>query len=208
VFGARKQVPAEAFLHLPQPQKFTPKLLLDPTEILVTDAAVALDEHGGGRLMLGPKSTVKPGRELATWDGLLAWDRARVVRRLRHHPISPLDLEVELQEDVVVTDWQLGAPAANPYRPDQQVFPLTAGGLELDAICSTGRDGGELMTALRGFVKPRAKRPPLYGLMHFEMGRLVFQPLTVFGDGGPRHLMISGENIDLASLMKTLDFSS
>lgn len=40
------------------------------------------------------------------------------------------------------------------------------------------------------------------------MARLVFQPLTAFGDEGPRHLMISSAHIDLASLMKTLDFTT
>jgi hypothetical protein len=40
------------------------------------------------------------------------------------------------------------------------------------------------------------------------MGRLVFQPLTALTSKGPRHLMISNEKIDLAALMKTLDFST
>jgi hypothetical protein len=209
VFGAKKGVPAEAFLHLPQAQKFTPKILLDPTEITISDAAITLDEHGYGRVMLGPKSTVKPGKAVGAWDGLLAWDRARVVQRLRRHQVSPLDLEVELQEDVVVRDWELGAPAANPFKPEQTVFPLTTDGLALDAVCSTGPDGKELGEAMRDFTKARAKRPPLYGVMHVEMGRLMFQPLSAVDDaGGPRHLMISGENIDLAALMKTMDFTS
>ncbi|MDB4962851.1 MAG: hypothetical protein JWP01_2850 [Myxococcales bacterium] len=207
VFGRKPGVPAEAFLHLPQAQKFAPKLLLDRTEILVTDAAVHLDEHSSGRLMLGPTSTVKPGKKLVDWDGLVHWDRDRVATRWGRHPISPLDLEIELQDEAVVTEWELGAPAANPYRPEQQVFPLDADGLELDAVCSTGPDGRELMAALKGLAKPGTTRPPLYGLLHVEMGRLVFQPLTVFGEDGPEYLMISGENIDLASLMKTMDFS-
>ncbi len=207
VFGRKPGVPAEAFLHLPQAQKFAPKMLLDRTEILVTEAAVSLDAHGSGRLMLGPKSTVKPGKKQVDWDGLVHWDRERVATRWRRHPISPLDLEIELQDEVVVSDWGLGAPVPNPYRPEQQIFPLAVEGLELDAMCSTGPDGRELMTALKALAKPKAERPPLYGLMHVEMGRLVFQPLTLFGADGPEYLMISGAHIDLASLMKTMDFS-
>jgi hypothetical protein len=38
------------------------------------------------------------------------------------------------------------------------------------------------------------------------MARLVFQPLTALAAKGPQHLMISSEKIDLAALMKTLDF--
>ena len=44
--------------------------------------------------------------------------------------------------------------------------------------------------------------------MHYEMGRLMFQPLTALDEDGPQHLMISTDKIDLASLMKTLDFTS
>ena len=109
---------------------------------------------------------------------------------------------------MVVDEWELGAPAPNPYRPEQLVFPMTAGPLSIDVVCSTGPDGTELSAALRAYAKPRAKRPPLYGVMHVEMGRMLLQPLTVFGDDGPQHLMISEDNIDLASLMKTLDFTS
>jgi hypothetical protein len=208
VFGARKGVPAEAFLHLPQPQKFVPRILLETKCIVVTDAAVTLDEHASGRLMLGPKSTVTQGAAVTDWTPHLTWDRARAVERIRRHRISPLDLEVELQEDVVVSDWELGAPAVNPFRAEQELFPLAVGPIVLAAVTSTGPDGVELRAALARFAKKSAKRPPLYGVMHYEMGRLMFQPLTAFADDGPTHLMISTEKIDLASLMKTLDFTT
>ncbi len=227
VFGARKQaserprtraaasaaeaanpVPAEAFLHLPQPQKFAPKILLEPTEILITQAAVTLDEHGGGRLVLGPRSTVAAGAPLRETPTHAAWDPAGAVRRIRDHAVSPLDLEVELQEDLVITDYELGATVDHPFRGEQQVVPIRAGGLELDAVISRGPDGVALAAALDDLRRPRAARPPLYGLVHYEMARLVFQPLTTFADDGPRHLMISRDHIDLASLMKTLDFTT
>jgi len=209
VFAGKKGVPAEAFLHLPQVQKFTPKLLLEPTEVQVTDAAVTLDEFGSGRLMLGPKSTVKPGAPFDDWESVVEWEPKRALERVRAHRASPLDLEVELQEELVVTDWELSPGATNPNRKEQQVFPLRFGALELDATVSTGPDGEELAKALKGFLKKGAKRPKLYGLLHYELCRLVFQPLSAFEDDAPpKHLMISGEKIDLASLMKTLDFTS
>lgn len=206
VFGARKSVPAEAFLHLPQPQKFAPRILLEPTEILITDAAVTLDDSGYGRVMLGPRSTIAPGAAQQAVAELVQFDRKRAVDRIRRHRTSPLDLEVELQEDLVLRDWSAGTPATSQYKKEQTIFPITAGPLRLDAIVSNGPDGEELMTAMRSFQ--RAKRPPLYGLLHYEMGRMLFQPLTAFADDGPRHLMISRDKIDLASLMKTLDFTS
>jgi hypothetical protein len=203
VFGARPNVPAEAFLHLPQAQKFAPKILLDGKKITITDAAVTAE----GRLMLGPKSTVTAGAAFDRWADLVTWDRDRAVERIRTHAISPLDLEVELQEELVVTDYELGAAAANPFRSEQQVMPLHGAGLALDAVISTGPDGTELRESLGELRKAKTK-PALFGLVHYEMARLVFQPLTAFAATGPRHLMISAEKIDLAALMKTLDFKT
>jgi hypothetical protein len=201
VFGARPNVPPEAFLHLPQAQKFPPKILLDGKRITITDAAVTTD----GRVMLGPKSTVTAGAAFDQWSELMTWDRERAIERIRTHAISPLDLEVELQEELVVTDYELGAAKPNPFRTEQQVMPLRAAGLELDAVISNGPDGAELRDAL-GELRKATKKPALYGLVHYEMARLVFQPLTALAPTGPRHLMISSEKIDLAALMKTLDF--
>ena len=207
VFGARKGVPAEAFLHLPQPQKFMPKTLLEPKQFTITDAAVALDDSGGGRLMLGPKSTVTAGTAFDRHAELVAFDPARARARVLAHRISPLDLEIDLQEDVIVRDYELGPSAPNPHRTDQRVWPLRTGELELDATASTGPDGAELAAALDALRKAGDK-PPLYGTVHYEMARLVFQPLTALTAKGPRHLMISSEKIDLAALMKTLDFTT
>jgi hypothetical protein len=41
--------------------------------------------------------------------------------------------------------------------------------------------------------------------MHYELCRLIFQPLTAF-DPDPVHLMISNEKIDRAALLKSLNF--
>jgi hypothetical protein len=203
VFGARKNVPAEAFLHLPRPQKFTPRTLLDGRRITIAGAAITAD----GRVMLGPKSTVTAGAPFDRWSKLVTWDTGRALERIRTHAISPLDLEVELQEEIVVTDYELGAAAPNPFRAEQQVMPLCASGLELDAVVPDGPDGAELLAALAD-VRKGKKKPALYGLVHYEMARLVFQPLTAITHKGTQHLMISSEKIDLAALMKTLDFTT
>jgi hypothetical protein len=210
VFGARPKVPPEAFLHLPQPQKFLPRILLEPTEIVITDAAVALDDTGAGRIMLGPKSTVTAGGKLKprALAGFLAWDPAVAAARVRAHPISPLDLEVELHEEIALDDYELRAPIDSAHRPEQVVYPLAAGGRAFDAIAPAGPEGEALREALDGLRKKTQARPLLFGVMHYEWGRLVFQPLAAIDAGGPRHLMIPSDKIDLAGLMKTLDFTS
>ncbi len=205
VFAAKKGVPAEAFLHLPQAQKFNPKILLEPTEFTITECAVALDD-AGGRLMLGPKSTVTAGAKFTAWDEFFTWDAQRSLERVKKHQVTPLDLEVELQEEIVVDEYELEAPAPHPYRPELLVFPLKFGQLELDATVSTGPDGEALVDALKGLRKKGATKPPLFGLMHYDFCKLVFFPLSAQDKAGPEHLMISQEKIDLASLMKTLDF--
>lgn len=208
VFTGKKGVPAESFLHLAQPQKFTPKILLEPKELTITDAAITLDEYGSGRLLLGPKSTLKQGAAFTDWDSVLSWDPARALERVRAHQTSPLDLEIELQEELVIDSWELEPGSVNPHRSEQLIFPLRFGALELDATVSTGPDGEQLTKALKGFLKKGAGRPKLYGLLHYENCRLIFQPLSAIEeDGSPKHLMISTENVDLTSLMKTLDFT-
>ena len=68
-------------------------------------------------------------------------------------------------------------------------------------------EGKALRKALDALRKPRASRPPLYGLMHPERCRLVLQPLTTFGEAGPEYLTIAKENVDKAALLKALTFT-
>jgi hypothetical protein len=54
--------------------------------------------------------------------------------------------------------------------------------------------------------KLKKKPPPLFGLLHYEKCRLVFQPLTTFA-GGPDYLTISKENVNKAALLKAMKFT-
>src|SRR6185436_16812391 len=68
VFTGKKGIPAEAFLHLPQPQQFLPKILLERAVCAITECAISRGEPGGGvRLMLGPKSKVTAGKRFTDW---------------------------------------------------------------------------------------------------------------------------------------------
>lgn len=203
VFGGKQGVAPEAFLHLPQPQKFSPKDMLDGKRVTITDAALTAD----GRVMLGPKSTVSYGAPVKGFPALVPFDRDAALARIANHHIGPLDLEVELQEELVVTDYELGEAIPHPYRSELKIFPLRAGELHYDAIVSAGAEGVELTAALDE-IRAAKKPPPLYGLVHYEMARLVFQPLASFPNAAPRYLMIANEKIGLAALMKTMDFTS
>ena len=203
LFGAKASVPAEAFLHLPQPQKFHPKIFLENKALTVTGAAVALSP-AGGRLMLGPKATVTEGKPFKEWRRFQPWDASGARARVLSHQPSPLDLPVELQEEVVLEQYRVGE-AVDRGRPDQRSFPIETGsGLRLDAVVSTGAEGKALTQALEAMAK-RKKPPPLFGLMHYESCRLIFQPLSTFGEDAMTQLMISDESINLKELLGSLD---
>ncbi len=198
-------IPAEALLHLPQKQKFKPIELLGGKVAVIENAAVALDEHGGGRISLGDQSTVKLGSAFTDWTPFQRWDAAAALARIGKHQPSPLDLEVELQEEVVLHDWQIGSPT---QRDDgATIFPILVKETTFDAIASPGAEGKALKKSLEELRKKKT-RPPLFGLMHYEMCRLMLQPLAVFGKTGPEYLTLSDEKLDRKELLKALNLTS
>jgi len=207
VFGRKTaDISAEAFLHLPQPQKYHPKIFSERMVLTVTGAALALDERGGGRLLLGPNGTVtQQGKHPGGWAPFLAWQMAPALARAQAHVPSPLDLPNELQEEVVLADWTCKEDKARAT-PERRIFTVTAPGLELDAVVPTGADGKTLARHLETHAKrrPGGEAPPLYGLVHYELGRLVLTPLATFGADGPVHLMLSNEKINLTALLGSL----
>ena len=74
-------------------------------------------------------------------------------------------------------------------------------------MASQGAEGKALHRALEALRKKK-KRPALFALLHYEMGRLVLQPLAVFDKDGPVPLMLSEEKIDRAALLKALNFNT
>lgn len=198
-----QQLPAEAHLHLPQAQKFAPTVFRNGKVITITDCAVSLDDRGAGRLHLGPKSTVKEGAAFSAWGPLWRFDPAGALDRIQRFSPGPLDLAVELQEEVIVSGATIGA---EPIRTnaERRVFALTGeGGLSLDLVIPEGPDGEELLPRLRKGLKP-AKKPLLYGLAYYELGRTLFLPLSLLEKAGPDLVTLSERKFDLAQLVGTL----
>lgn len=210
VFGRKSaDISAEAFLHLPQPQKYHPKVFTERMVLTVTGAAIAFDERGGGRLLIGPKGTVtQQSKPAGGWESYLGWQVAPALARTRAHRPSPLDLPNELQEEVVLADWTCKEDKARAT-PERRIFTVSTPGLELDAVVPTGADGKTLAGHFETHAKrkPSAAKPPapLYGLVHYELGRLVLTPLATLGPDGPLHLMLSNEKINLSALLGSLN---
>jgi hypothetical protein len=197
-------IPAEGFLHLPQKQKFTPFLFLEQKTATIEHASIICDP-AGSRLALTDQSTVAIGNPFDEWDRFLDWSPDLAVERIRKHTSGPLDLDTELQEEVVLHDYNVGAPGDGDV-PGQTVYPITAGKLMLAATVGSEAEGKTLLKNLDNLRKLKKNRPPLYGLMHYERCRLAFQPLTAF-QPEPDYLMISKENVNKAALLKAMKFT-
>jgi hypothetical protein len=198
------RIPAEGFLHLPQKQKFAPFILLDQKIVTIERANVAV-EGPGGRLSLTDQSTVGLGSPFDDWAQFLDWAPAPAVKRIRQHTPGPLDLDTELQEEIVLHDYEIGEPTGGDV-PGQTVYPVTAGHLALSAIVGPEIEGKALRKNLDDLRKEKKNRPPLYGLMHYERCRLALQPLTAFRPE-PDYLTISKENVNKAALLKAMSFT-
>jgi hypothetical protein len=53
----------------------------------------------------------------------------------------------------------------------------------------------------------RKRRPPLYGLVHYESCRLVLQPLAALGKDGIEYLTVSADKISQAEVVKAMKFT-
>jgi hypothetical protein len=198
------EIPPEGFLHLPQKQKFTPFILLDRKSVTIEHANI-VNEEFGGRLSLTDCSTVVLDKAFTEWERFLEWVPAPAIERIRKHTPGPLDLDTELQEEIVLKEYAIGTPGEGDA-PGQTIYPITVGSLSLSAIVGSEAEGKALRQNLENLRKLKKNRPPLFGLMHYERCRLVFQPLTAFRPE-PDYLTISKENVNKAALLKALSFT-
>ena len=206
VFPLRKDLdlPAEAFLHLPQKQKFKPSLLLEKKVIEATRCAVSVQPGAAARLVLGETSTISACEAFADWPSLLHWDLRQAAERLERHRPTPMDLEIELQEEVFLSDWRLGEPRKTEQGYD--LLPIETRFLPLEMRLDRGPSG----SPVRGVVSKIAKqkrRPPIYGVAHYESSRIILQPLSALGKDGIEYLTVSPDKISQAELVKAMKFT-
>lgn len=202
---AGADVPAEAYLHLPQKKKneFTAFHFLEGKIVTIENAVVSYEKSGVGRISFNDQSTVTRGDKYSDWQNHLKWSREDAFTRMGQHQPGPLDLDIELQEEIYIDEWEMGDP--DSHNDSQMVFPIITGNMKLNAVVSRGGDGNDLQERLEALRKEK-NRSPLFGLLHYERCALTFQPLSTFGEEGPDHLMLSKKKIDRAALLKTLTF--
>lgn len=194
-------VPAEAFLHLPQAQGFKAAAFLPGRVVNIKKAQIS----GDGRINLGKDSKVETrDKPFTAWDDVLAWDPASALARVRAARPSPFDLDVELQEEVVLRNFTVGEPESLE-RERLLRHPLVVDGETWSVVTGTGPEDAVLREHLA--VWKKKQRGPLYGLLHYEACRFMFQPLTLHGGKEPEAVQLGQAPFDAASLVKALKFT-
>jgi hypothetical protein len=196
-------IPPEGYLRMEQKQGFKPQVFLEGKVMTLTGTTITPDGAGGGRITLSAKSTVVAGAPFTDWQRFRHWDPSQALERLRSYQPGPLDLEVELQEEVVLTEWQVGPGVAE--QDGQRAYPITAGEVTFRAVVAPDPEGKPLRQALDS-LHQKKDLPPLFALMHYERCQLVLQPLAVFGPNGMESLTLSKEKVNMAALLKTIKF--
>jgi hypothetical protein len=196
-------VPPEGYLMMAQKQGFKADVFLAGKVLTITNSMITPDKVGGGRITLSEQSTVAAGPTFSDWERFQLWEPAGVIKRLRDHQPGPLDLDIELQEEVVLHDWQIGRAVEEDA--GQHVYPIVSRGVTFHVVIGPGVENKPLRQTLDRFVKKK-NLPPVFALLHCERCRLVLQPLSVFGTAGPESLTKSKEKVNMAALLKTLKF--
>lgn len=204
---AGTEIPAEGYLHLPQKQKFNPSIFIEGKTINIDKPLVAFDSASGlGKLTLADDAVVTVSNAFEDWSRFLTWDVSTAYDRVRSSVPGPLDLDVEMQEEVVLSEWEPGDIPKPSTDSAPLLIPVVSGSLLLTAVVSSGVEGQALLKKLIE-LKSKKVRPPIYGLLHYERCKLMFQPLATFPEGKPpQYLMLAEDKIDRAVLLRALKF--
>jgi hypothetical protein len=197
-----KEIAPETYLHLSQKQKFTPFCFLEKKVQTIQNTVVSLDEAGNWRMTLTDQTTVTVGGVFTDWQRFLNWTPIGALERLKKQSPGPLDLETELQEEIVLRDYEVGGSEEGD-EPGQTAYPVTSGHRTFHAIVGPPIEGKTLKKHLEDLRKLKKNRPPLFGLLHYERCRLVLQPLASFTTS-PEYLTFSQEKVDKAALLREL----
>lgn len=198
-------IPAEGYLHLPQKQKFKASVFLDGKVVRITQARLTTAGGSAARIQLSDQSTVVAGDRFSDWSALNPWDIDSALQRIAAHAVTPLDVDVELQEEATWHDYQLGKPEVEDGR---RSYTLRILDTHWTICLSTGVENDATIAKLDAIAQQDTPLSPLFGLIHYARGAIEFQPLTAFGRSGPDYLTISEQHIDRAALLRALDFTS
>ncbi|HUB27817.1 MAG TPA: hypothetical protein VL992_20505 [Tepidisphaeraceae bacterium] len=201
---AGADIPPEAFLQLPQKQGFKPSAMLSRKANVFSDANISMDDAGVARLTLNDTSKLNTAEETITWPDLVAWNPAVAARRVAAAVVTPIDLEIEMQELVRLDDWSIEVPKDAPDELSSSDWPLNAGKLRYMIRTDAGPSGEPARLALTKAAKSKDPRPALVGLLHYESCQFVVLPMSLLSPDGPDYLTLAHTQISAAELVKAL----
>ncbi len=198
-------VPAEGYLHLPQKQTFKASVFLERKVVTLQHVRVTEAAQSVQRVQMTDESRVTAGEAFSDWSELLSWNAAQAARRVRAHQVSPLDVDIELQEECCLQRyrWEQARSSSEQFRE----YSLIVDDVTMDVPVANSDEGRATAKKLDQFMeKPPQQSPTLYGLLHYARSRLIFQPLTFFGDAQPDYITLDEQDVDRAALLKSLKF--
>jgi len=198
------EIPAEGYLHLPQNQKFKASVFVGKTVIEISNARVTQNELGSRRIQLGEESQVVAANEFKSWSDLMHWDIDKAIERIRDHKVSPLDVDIEMQEETFWSDYVIEPGTSNDNRLR---YPFVTKGVSFELNVSEREEGSATREKLNKLVKTKKQRPVLFGLTHYAQSALEFQPLTLFIDSNPQYITLSEKHVDRSALLRALSFT-
>jgi hypothetical protein len=205
VFPSRADVavPPEAFLSLAQKQGFKPIDFLERRALVIEQAAISASAPF--RLSLGPASRVTLGDPVSNWRALVDWRPGDWLARLSAHRPDPLELPIELSDEVLLSPWQLVDDFAASTVPGRVQSERTATVAALGMPWRLRVDPGEtrLEDALRT-AAAKDPQPALFANCHVEHGQAVLMPLALLAPA-PDYVTINPARYDKAALVRALN---
>lgn len=196
-------VPPEAFLSLARKQGFRPIDLLERRVLVIEQAA--LSASAPYRLSLGPASKVSLGEPVVDWRSLIDWQPRDWLARLVAHRPDPLELPIELSEEVLLPSWQLvddfAASTVAGREQSERSATLAALGLRWRLRVDSGES--RLEDSLRAAART-APQPALFASCHVEQGEAVLMPLALI-DTAPDYCTVNPARYDKAALVRALN---
>jgi hypothetical protein len=144
------------------------------------------------------------GNVFEDWASFWQWDPRAAAERLETHRPTPMDLEIELQEEVFLADWDPGERRETEEGFD--LLPIESRALTFEARLDRGPSGIPLRARLSK-LSERKIRPSLYGVVHYESCRLIFQPLSALEKNEIEYLTVSQDKINQAELVRAMKFT-
>ena len=200
-------IPAEGFLTLPQKQKFEPRIFTQRSVVSISNLMITENLNGPPRIQLLENSVAEVKEPFEDWATMLQWDIDKAIHRITDHEPSPFDVDIELQEEVVFSNYQIGEKTVVEDPPRNQ-WELNLSGVAFDLTIPNDPAYESTEKAIEAEKKKDLEGRSLFGIMHYAGGQMIVQPLTLFDHKSNTidYISLSEKSVDKKAILATLNF--